>query len=538
MSALRTNTYVHYLNSERLMNIFLSAGILLRLFLYFQNNSLWLDEQYLSNSIVSYSLKELLTVPLLYYQKAPLGFLMMQKLFVTVFSPSEMSLRLFPLLCNIASLFLFITICRYFLKENMIWLAVAIFSLAPPLIFHAVEAKQYSSELLSSVIAMCLYIRLQIKGANRSDLVKMAVAGTILIWFSYSVIFILVAISLVVSFKILKKRGLKGYMYYFIVFFIWMTSFVINYYFSTYKHAESKWTIYWFDYYRHFAPLPPKNMDELTWYALRFYRLLNNPLGLWWNFMAPVETAFSPVLKLTFIPVILFFTGIIGFLRRKADIVLLSGAILLTLFISGLKLYPLTDRFWVFLAPVFIIVIVRGCGYVNDKLLPKKMHFILPLLLVTGPVTNAIAAFSGPEFIIDKTSSQRQALQYINGHYKEGDGVYIYWNAKSGYQIYNQLYHWKFKAMEGTDYRKQADSFNNYMNLLKKEIYTAGKERVWVVLNYTFQSDIGEPIDWPKWYFNQTNKPSNNVIAFLGKDWKIVDEYKYLDVHVYCFQLN
>ncbi|GAB3429116.1 hypothetical protein [Niabella aquatica] len=536
MQALSANRY-KLTESRSLIFFILGIGVVLRLYYFFQNRSLWIDEAYLSNSIISYSLHQLLTEPLLYYQKAPLGFLMMQKLFITVFSPNEVALRWFPLLCNLCSLFVFYAVCRYFLKPGYIWLALFLFCLAPPLIFHAAEAKQYSSELLSTLIILYLYIPLQGSSITRKAVIRLGIAGAVLIWFSYSVVFILAAVGISVFFKMLQEKKAQLYPYYFIVAVFWALSFIVNFYFSTSKHVESKWTVYWFDYFKYFAPFPPKSINELGWYLSRFYRVLDYPLGLLWNFMPGTEGGLAPVVKLAFVPATLFFAGLYNFLKRKTDFLLLVSLMVLTLTASMLKLYPLGDRFWVFLSPVFIILIVDGCSFLNQKLVPVKLRLVLPALLVIGLVINIINAFRGEEFIHDKNSSQREALSYINDHRKSGDLVYIYWNNLAGYQVYNKMYHYNFVATTGKDYRKEVNDFNDYMALIKSDITAQNKRRVWVVCNRIFQTDIGEPVDWPKWYF-AAGKPSDRVIAALAKDWQLADSYSKLDIDIYCFQLN
>lgn len=537
MQALLTNRY-KLTGNRSLIFLILGMGVVLRLYYFFQDRSLWIDEAYLSNSVISYGLQKLLTAPLLYYQKAPLGFLMMQKLFITVFSPNELSLRLFPLICNLCSLFVFYAICRYFLRPGYVWLALSVFCLAPPLIFHAAEAKQYSSELLSTLIILYLYTQLQLRGVTGKTVFGLGITGAVLIWFSYSVVFILAATGICVFFKIVKQKNVQLYLYYFIVLVLWMASFAVNFYFSTHKHVESKWTVYWFDYFKYFAPLPPKNIEDLGWYLVRFYRIFDYPLALLWNFMPGAEGRLAPVLKLAIVPAILFFAGLYNFFKRKTDFALFVLAIVLTLIVSALKLYPLGDRFWVFLSPVFVILIAEGCSFFNQKLIPLKLGFILPSFLLIGPVMNVINAFRGNEFITDKSSSQREALTYINDHKKDEDLVYIYWNDLAGYNVYSKMYAYSFTAIAGKDYRKDVNNFDDYLALIKRDIIIQNKKRVWVVLNQIFQTDIGEPIDWPKWYFTGPGKPSDRVIEALGKDWKLVDSYSKLDVSIYCFQLN
>ena len=95
------------LSEPERLNALVLLGVGLRLWEYFFNRSLYLDEILLTRSIVGMPLRELLTKPLLMDQVAPRGFLLIERLVVMVFGPSELALRLFPLLCGILSVILF-----------------------------------------------------------------------------------------------------------------------------------------------------------------------------------------------------------------------------------------------------------------------------------------------------------------------------------------------------------------------------------------------------------------------------------------------
>lgn len=134
-------------------------GIFLRLFHFFDNRSFWIDEVYLSSSLIRMDFGELMTPPLDYEQKAPIGFLWLSKLAVLAFGKTEMALRLVPLLCGIALLFVFRPVARRFLQPVGVAVAVGILALAPPLVYHAVEAKQYATEVLATAVTLWLYTR-------------------------------------------------------------------------------------------------------------------------------------------------------------------------------------------------------------------------------------------------------------------------------------------------------------------------------------------------------------------------------------------
>ncbi len=82
------------------------AGILLRLRQYLTGRSLWADEAMLALNIVNRNFGELLK-PLDYDQGAPLGFLLVEKLFNLLLGRSEYALRLLPFLLGLLSLWLF-----------------------------------------------------------------------------------------------------------------------------------------------------------------------------------------------------------------------------------------------------------------------------------------------------------------------------------------------------------------------------------------------------------------------------------------------
>ena len=98
---------IEFYNSKLLLWFIIAFGIVLRLIQYLANRSLWVDEAALASSIVTRTYRGLLQ-PLDYYQSAPTGFLMVERFFVELFGNSEYSLRLFPLLAWISSLFFFL----------------------------------------------------------------------------------------------------------------------------------------------------------------------------------------------------------------------------------------------------------------------------------------------------------------------------------------------------------------------------------------------------------------------------------------------
>src|SRR2546423_582769 len=97
--------------SNKLLWALAAFGALLRIILYADNRSLWFDEAALSLNLLERPFGNLLS-PLYFDQGAPVGFLMVERLAGTTLGYSEYVLRLFPLVCGLASVVGFVALAR------------------------------------------------------------------------------------------------------------------------------------------------------------------------------------------------------------------------------------------------------------------------------------------------------------------------------------------------------------------------------------------------------------------------------------------
>lgn len=522
-----------------LTGFFISAGILLRLFHFFYNRSLWMDEVYLASSLVKMNYAELVYKTLDYQQKAPIGFLWTVKTFVNLLGTNEMVLRLFPLICGITALFVFVPVARFFLRPFGVVIAIGILSLAPPLIFHSVEIKQYQTELLATLLAFYIYIRYH-QQILWLPLLVWGGWGAIILWFSYAAVFILGGIGIALSCISIYRKNWHLFFRQLVPFLCWLVSFVINYFLFTHKHAESKWIVYWFDFYHSFMPLLPVKSADLRWYPSALYHLIDYPLGLTWKFYTGNVIAVKFLLKMPWVPIAALFYGLWCFAKERKDYLVLLVPFLLVFIASGLKLYPLTERFWVFISPLLILFIAKGIQDMSLILSKYKMKLLLPVLLLAGPVYSSLVFLIHPDqLIIHKRSFQREALTFIDQRFRPGDIVYVYWNNRPGYRFYRETYPFKFEAVEGKDYRMVSSDYPDYLNHLKQDFKAfKGKKRIWLVWNDFFHTDIGEQIDQPGWYYLRNTNPTDrlqNYFKTIGKNIMVFDSF---DVKVALIKLK
>jgi hypothetical protein len=142
---------------ERTLLAFVVLGVLLRVGHYLANYPLWGDEAFLAISFLRRGYGELL-LPLEYGQLCPILFLSAELTAVKLFGFSEMSLRLCPLICGVASVFLFRRVAGRILNGQALLFAVAIFAVSIHPIRHSADAKPYASDLLLSLGLLALAV--------------------------------------------------------------------------------------------------------------------------------------------------------------------------------------------------------------------------------------------------------------------------------------------------------------------------------------------------------------------------------------------
>ncbi|WP_316839581.1 ArnT family glycosyltransferase [Pedobacter gandavensis] len=508
--------------------LFLISGILLRLYHFFYNRALWMDEVYLSSSLLRMDYLDLAMQPLDYQQKAPIGFLWTVRFFVEIFGPTEQALRLFSLICGILSLFLFIPICRYFTNEKGAVVCLGILAFASPLVFHAVEVKQYQTEMFTTLLILYSYIKYQQK-STYPDLLVWGLIGALVLWFSYAAIFVLAGIATGLSFYRIIKKDWPMFFRQCIPFLIWFLSFGINYLYFTHRHAESRWIVDWFDFYKNFMPMPPKSIEDLEWYALNLYRLFDYPLGFLWT-----------VKWLVLLPLSMLFLGLALFYKRLQDFLVLCFPFLFLFLASGLKLYPLTERFWVFISPILILFIGNGYLWCVSRFHNQLFNVVFALLLGSGLLLNSMEYVKHPEELIGhKRSFQREALAVLEEKFQAGDVVYVYWNDLPGYKVYQRIHPSSFKAIEGKDYRFVSTDVNSYLNRLKSDFEgIKGKKRVWFLYNDYYRTDIGDPIGQPAWYYEKGADPILKLLAHISAQGKQEAVFNSFDVKISLITLK
>src|SRR5688572_13953306 len=134
-------------------------GAVLRTVQYGAMASLSPDEAALALNVTDRGLLELLSQPLMHYQVAPHGFLILEKLAVEILGNTEAAFRLFPYLLSLASLPLFWRVATRYLGSTALLAAMMVFALSPTLILYGGMAKQYSGDITVTLLLLWTVLR-------------------------------------------------------------------------------------------------------------------------------------------------------------------------------------------------------------------------------------------------------------------------------------------------------------------------------------------------------------------------------------------
>jgi 4-amino-4-deoxy-L-arabinose transferase-like glycosyltransferase len=172
---------------------------------YLYDRSLWMDEAFLSINLLDQPFSRLFG-QLGFNQAAPPGFLVTERVAITILGTSEYALRLFPLLCGIASIFLFKRMSRLLLDRTAALLALALFGLSDALIYYSSEVKQYSTDVAITLLIGVGGLDLLSRRPSRRRLVVWCVIGAAAVWFSHAAAFAVGAVITLFAFDVLRRR--------------------------------------------------------------------------------------------------------------------------------------------------------------------------------------------------------------------------------------------------------------------------------------------------------------------------------------------
>ncbi|MDD3374714.1 MAG: hypothetical protein PHY73_03195 [Candidatus Omnitrophica bacterium] len=380
------------------------VGILLRVRHYLSNCSLWTDETYVALSIVGRSLSEIIRHVVIFPElaKAPLGFLVFEKIAILTTGNTELVLKFFPFLFGTGALILFyFFLKRYFSYGVRSW-SLVLFALSPILVYYSAEVKQYSMDVFFALVLLLFIPFFKIQQLNLKKIFFLSFLGASVVWFSNACLFVLVGIGATMCLEILTKKEWKKIFFVTPIFTAWITSLAGLYQIS-FKHMVSmdSLTSSWPGA---FGPKPFFTIEGATWLKTVFSEMFINPGAM----------AFPLFCGL------LFFIGIIDLFRKERKLCCYLGIpIFITLLAAILGKYPFRGRLLIFLVPSLIIFVIHGIFWISSFF--RKYKTITVFFLVFIISHSALIKTSNSFVSSYCQQDNRKMLSTFKEKYKEGD---------------------------------------------------------------------------------------------------------------------
>ncbi|MEI6438300.1 MAG: hypothetical protein WCO69_06095 [Candidatus Omnitrophota bacterium] len=453
-SALKTRKW-----PELVTAFFLVVGVLLRLRQFSCGRSMGLDEARLALHIINASFQTLF----LPFDNsfAPPGFLFLEKSVGVWFGYGENVLRLVPLLSGIGALFLFYRVALLLISRRAIPLAVAFFALCPMMIDYASVLKQYSTDVLVSLMALLLVRRMQDGAWTRSRAYVYGFCGALMIWCSVTAVFILSGSMIIecVHGVVRKERDRAASLI--VIGSVWILAGVWLWSLCLRAHPNQDHFIdFWREY---FIP----EIGRISWFARTLQDFFSRVVGLGWMWIGGA---------------VAFLSGCVGLAitcsRRLAH---LLAPLLLLLAAAALDYYPLTGRYLLFILPVVLMVMAEGVFFFQGRGWGRLAGVMVAAALLVVPVGQSAALMKAPI----RKEEIKGAIQYWKTNRLPEDNIYLYFWSVPAFQYYEPEEFRSERCLVGGWFKDIPDRAFLRSDLAR----FPGKKRVWVLFSHSSKSE-------------------------------------------------
>jgi hypothetical protein len=350
---------------ENLTWALVAIGVLLRVLEYADSRELYMDERSLLNNLTGLGVFDFHTT-LAEDQLAPPGFLVVERLVVRLPLNRILAARFVPLVCGIGSVFLMRSVARRFLSRPAVPIAVGLFALSDWLVYYSNEIKQYSTDVALTLIALLLTARLRTllpsrwkppsepadARAMRRELLALPVFGTVAVWFSHPLAFVLGGAGSYLMASAAIRRDWRSAHRALLMTLIWAASFAVCFWVSHRILTKDQFIWIWWDFA--FLPLPPRSAAQCEQVFWQLINVFNSPSDV----LTPLG-----VLPSAFVALGLFLVGALALgTWRPGGLYLLLSPGGFALAASALRQYPFHGRLLLFLVPMVHLLVAQGAA--------------------------------------------------------------------------------------------------------------------------------------------------------------------------------
>jgi hypothetical protein len=397
--------------SRRTTAVLIAVGVLLRIVRWAADRSLWGDEGALAANIVEKPASALFKT-LDYDQGAPTGFLLLEKAAVRLFGNGELALRAVPLAGGIVALLLFAALARRILRPAPAALALALFAILEPLVYFSSEVKQYSTDVTVSTLMLYAAVSIDWGKLRLLPLLAIGAAGFVAAWLSHPGLIVLGSLTVGLLALAAHHRDRAALRRLALNAGLWaggaLAAYVVNVH-NTHGVASQA--------------LAAAGSGTSHTGPIR---------DLWHSY----DAAFGFGRTTVALAAALTVAGIVALTRSRRDMsILLVLPVVATLLASEAGRYPFSDRFVLFLAPVFVIWVAAGA----DTLVRSTWRAAPVLAVAAVGLLLAYPAGVAAKRLLSPPGHEevRTVLRYVSDNWRPGDALFVWYQSENPVRYYD-----------------------------------------------------------------------------------------------------
>ena len=475
--------------------LIIAFGFLLRAAKFLPAFSMRGDELAVTLNLINRSAIDLITKPLDYEQAAPFGFVLLLKGLVTIFGRSEYVLRLTAFVAACISLLLMQKLLTKTVGRYGSLFALAAFAFSNYLIYYSAELKQYSTDVLWSLILLLAFHQHLSREISRIDFALLAGLGALALCFSYPALFILAGIGVALFFHYWRDK--QKLLWIVLTGIIWTGTFLVLYVTLLRHQTQDAYLITFWDNLLSFMPMPP--WRELSWF----------PKALAGLFIVVAGLSSSLIL---IIPIYLL--GLWGFWKERnwQWALAVTLPIGLNILVSGFQKYPFHGRLILYLLPLVFLVLGKGIdfllGLFRNRVLANVAFIGLIILLLKPVIPTTNTYLFSYSYLRDDL---KPVFSFMQANHKEDDFVYLYHLVAPEYAYYAADYNLEnLQAITGQNHSARAKNYQEELSTLPRG------QRIWFVFSFVIETRIRK---------GEKENEREYILRYLKENGTLLNEY-------------
>lgn len=457
-------------------------GIFLRTYVYSQGVSLFGDEGALVLKFYDKSYLDLF-FPLGDYQQAPPIFLIISKFMLMRFGLSEIMLRFVSYFSSIVALVLFCLLCFKLFKNYLpILVATFLFSFNIHLVEFSQILKQYSSDVLFSVLAMLVVFNIKFDKLDNIKILYLSLSTIISFWFSYSMVIIAGAFAIVFLVKSFLSKNANDIKYSLLFSIVNLLGLSLYYFTNLYGTRDSKGLHdAWVNMYGFF----PNSYHEIS-------NLI--------KFLFNIDSLSGIIFILS-----LFILGSFFFFKKdKFKFWIVISPVITVLLAGALGIYPFAERLVTFLIPNMIIILVYSLEVIDYKKISVKNVLIVLFFVIFIYYTKLIPYYVyfmksnanyeksfAREYVamLKQEKISDKSIIYVNAPSRESFTAYSRGSNISNHIVVNEAWGNPLKTLNSLPHGEDVYFFIFYNFVFPKETFYLTQES-WINKNCVIKKNI------------------------------------------------